>query len=122
MGLPGFFMFCGGARTVRGGTGTKPLASASAARTCVLRDAFVHPSHRAVASSVSRRWRGSDAVPPRDGLRRADRGASGLQPCGTSMGRFAAPRLHDGATRGCPSHVHGKPTLQLHLEPPSQHF
>ena len=97
MGLPGFFMFCGGARTVRGGTGTKPLASASAARTCVC-DAFVHQSRRAAAYA----------------LRRADRGAFGL-PCGTSMGRFAASRLHDGATRGCPSHVHGKPTLQLHL-------
>ena len=40
-------------------------------------DAFVHPSRRAAAYA----------------LRRADRGASGLQPCGTSMGR-----LHHAST------------------------
>jgi len=48
-------MFCGGARTVRGGSGTKPLASASAARTCVRyryrrRDAFVYPCMAAAGS------------------------------------------------------------------------
>jgi hypothetical protein len=55
VGLPGFFMFCGGARTVRGGTGTKPLASASAARTCVCyrrRDAFVRRVRLSIRQSA----------------------------------------------------------------------
>ena len=60
-----------------------PLPSARRVRSSIT-------SRSCIVSSVSRRWRGSDAVPPRDGaLRRADRGASG----------FAALRHLDGAIR-----------------------